>query len=330
MEISLTKKQRIEWIDIAKGIAIVAMIIGHSVEYGGTIRNFIFSFHMPLFFILSGYTYKIPETMHDLMHQLKKDLRHIYLPCLVTVWIYQVLRTIADGNGFDLIFIVRKLIWGNGCSYTRGDYDFLGIGAIWFLIALLLAKLLYGFFQMRAKDHEIIGFYIVLAYVGILIGRKIWLTQNLDIVLIAVLFLHVGRLLKTKEEQIRRYVIALSCISAVIWLWMLENGRYIEMATRQYPMGILCILEAVCGTFLVIQASKFLQNLRIIKEVFVFLGRHTLEILCIHSLDSVFWQWRQDNYLSRVVFDICMMIGYVIIKKCFLILIKKMKMIRNR
>lgn len=49
-------KTRIQWIDIAKGITIIAMIIGHSVPYGSSIRNLIFSFHMPLFFILTGYT----------------------------------------------------------------------------------------------------------------------------------------------------------------------------------------------------------------------------------------------------------------------------------
>lgn len=42
-------KERILWIDVAKGIAIVLMIIGHTVQFGNPIRNFIFSFHMPLF-----------------------------------------------------------------------------------------------------------------------------------------------------------------------------------------------------------------------------------------------------------------------------------------
>ncbi|WP_278969986.1 acyltransferase family protein [Megasphaera elsdenii] len=47
---------RVGWIDVAKGIAIVLVIIGHTVQFGGGTRNFIFSFHMPLFFLLSGFT----------------------------------------------------------------------------------------------------------------------------------------------------------------------------------------------------------------------------------------------------------------------------------
>lgn len=48
-------KKRIAWVDIAKAIAIIGMIVGHEVT-NDTLRIFIFSFHMPLFFILSGYT----------------------------------------------------------------------------------------------------------------------------------------------------------------------------------------------------------------------------------------------------------------------------------
>ena len=48
---------RIEWIDIAKGIGIILVVIGHNFSDGENIiylRKWIYSFHMPLFFLLSG------------------------------------------------------------------------------------------------------------------------------------------------------------------------------------------------------------------------------------------------------------------------------------
>ena len=48
-------KKRIYWLDIAKGIAIICTIIGHIAPFGRNVRNLIFSFHMPLFFILNYY-----------------------------------------------------------------------------------------------------------------------------------------------------------------------------------------------------------------------------------------------------------------------------------
>lgn len=59
----LNKNDRIAWIDIAKGITIILVIIGHVVPFDSATRNVIFSFHMPLFFILSGYTNKFSNNI---------------------------------------------------------------------------------------------------------------------------------------------------------------------------------------------------------------------------------------------------------------------------
>lgn len=46
--------KRLDWIDIAKGIAIILVIVGHTVPNPSPLRHAIFSFHMPVFFILAG------------------------------------------------------------------------------------------------------------------------------------------------------------------------------------------------------------------------------------------------------------------------------------
>lgn len=48
-------KKRINYFDIAKGLGILLMIIGHMPIKNEYLKNFIFCFHMPLFFIISGY-----------------------------------------------------------------------------------------------------------------------------------------------------------------------------------------------------------------------------------------------------------------------------------
>ena len=52
--------KRIDEIDIAKGIGIIMTIIGHNV-FAGYVKTFIYSFHMPLFFILAGLVMKKKE-----------------------------------------------------------------------------------------------------------------------------------------------------------------------------------------------------------------------------------------------------------------------------
>ena len=48
-------KQRLRWIDIAKGIGIVSIILGHQ---GVPLLGFVYMYHLPVFFLLSGYTLK--------------------------------------------------------------------------------------------------------------------------------------------------------------------------------------------------------------------------------------------------------------------------------
>lgn len=45
---------RNQWMDVAKGITIMLMIIGHS-SIPDLLSRFVYSFHMPLFFIASGW-----------------------------------------------------------------------------------------------------------------------------------------------------------------------------------------------------------------------------------------------------------------------------------
>lgn len=47
---------RIVWIDTLKALGIIAVVVGHVVP--GTLAKIIFSFHMPLFFFISGFLFK--------------------------------------------------------------------------------------------------------------------------------------------------------------------------------------------------------------------------------------------------------------------------------
>lgn len=68
----LSKKKRVEWIDLAKGIGILLVIIGHSKIYGG-LKIFIFSFHMPLFFVLRMVSYSLSYNCESYITNIRKD-----------------------------------------------------------------------------------------------------------------------------------------------------------------------------------------------------------------------------------------------------------------
>ncbi|MGN0950010.1 MAG: acyltransferase family protein [Mitsuokella sp.] len=91
---------RIEWVDIAKAVAIILVIIGHTVKFGSGTRNVIFSFHMPLFFLLSGYTYRLANDRDMFIRRLKKGCKHLILPCLI-VSVISIIASWWQGNVHD-------------------------------------------------------------------------------------------------------------------------------------------------------------------------------------------------------------------------------------
>lgn len=62
--------QRNSVIDIAKGIGIILVILGHLVSYEDYISSYIFSFHMPLFFFITGYLTKDNSDWKDVERKL--------------------------------------------------------------------------------------------------------------------------------------------------------------------------------------------------------------------------------------------------------------------
>lgn len=76
-------------IDVMKGIGIILMVIGH-MHYSHSIEKFIYGFHMPLFFWISGYLYKPPTAIKVFIARKAKGL---ILPYAV----FGILYTIIDG-----------------------------------------------------------------------------------------------------------------------------------------------------------------------------------------------------------------------------------------
>ena len=144
--------QRIRFFDIAKGIAILAVILGHSaIEANVFIPHHTaqlvvavcFSFHMPLFFILSGY-FMHPKRSF----RWAKEARQLLCTYAVTgVAVLVGVTCMATINHEGRAYMLRR--WGEAVLYGSGDISDrtlwpveLRIGAIWFLLALFWAHLL--------------------------------------------------------------------------------------------------------------------------------------------------------------------------------------------
>lgn len=244
---------RIDWIDIAKGIAILLVIIGHTVPYDSATRNVIYSFHMPLFFLLSGYTYRFSDTYAEFKVQAKKVFKRLIFPVFYVSLIILVFQIILYSHG-EFSVIVKYIFESIKALYYSSGIPFKGhpsLGALWFLISLFWAKIIIDIVHINFKGKNEDYIYIALGLLGIALGIKgRWLAQNLDGTLVSILYIYIGILWKKYNEWIDKRELIMFIIATLIWTYFLSVHMYLEMAVRSYPGILLSSLEAICGTFL--------------------------------------------------------------------------------
>ena len=102
-------KKRVQWIDCAKGIAILLVIIGHTIGY--PIREMIFSFHMPLFFILAGAVHRYSDNFTRIMAKSKESFKQLIIPAVAAF----ICRSYIQYGTFRFKDILWSIVWGERC-----------------------------------------------------------------------------------------------------------------------------------------------------------------------------------------------------------------------
>ena len=103
-------KERKKYIDIAKGIAMILVIMGHCKYINNYLHVWLYSFHMPLFFILSGMTFSVKNKPHfkDFLKNKFFKLLIPYFLLLLVMWpISTIMKTVA--MGFDVSYLKELL-----------------------------------------------------------------------------------------------------------------------------------------------------------------------------------------------------------------------------
>ena len=186
-------KKRNDYIDIVKGIAIVLVVIGHCIQFGSgkayflegdyfsnPVFKFIYSFHMPLFMLVSGYLFYY-SINRDVWSIIKSKFIGIILPLISWHTLYQFICII---NGDHISFRVFFL------SYFH---------TLWFLRALFYSCLLILFVNRLFKDN-------IIAYVIIFVAMLFIPDYRLPAIFVFTIpYFYLGYLFnKTKGIQIGR------------------------------------------------------------------------------------------------------------------------------
>ncbi|MBM6955334.1 acyltransferase family protein [Limosilactobacillus coleohominis] len=314
--------KRIEWVDIAKGIAIILMVVGHEIPTGDIWYRLIFSFHMPLFFILSGFTSGEIVSCEKLIEKLKRSFKKVWLLAVIIVFTY-CLECLLFQSSFTLATFVKQftlgVFWGcNKIPITNVT------GTMWFMFAFFWSKFLYDILRLWLPNKYNGIILLILSLISFLIHR--WLPQVLDLSTYGALFMWLGWFMKNNLSEWNEKTKEIRSISIVLiliyWLALTIGGIYVDMSIRFFPLFVVSILEAFCGTIIVCKLSSIIQNQKVIKWFKTF-GKYSLQMLCIHQLDLywVFWaKYISHWYLAltiRLIIDVVIFLAYLYFYRYF-------------
>ena len=298
--------KRIGYIDIAKGIAIIFIVVGHmglvyssAVSAGGMppeMVKFAFTFHLPVFFLASGYFF--PEDRSLSIPFLKKDAKALLIPYVLSALAIIVLCTIAAPllYGDDPVSTaktwIKAALWGAGSTSEVALWDVMRIGGIWFLLAMFWAHIVICA-TSKAKPWTRLLVLCACTAIAAVSARYVWLPFSIQSGLGCALFLYVGMLARKNEafEEGGIPVWAMGIFVAV-WCYVIVFGGGMSLAMQIYPLGAIDIIGGLCATAVIMWGSRMVENYaEPVSRFLQWLGRNTLAIFCAHIIEDNVLHW---------------------------------------
>lgn len=302
------------YFDIAKGIAILAVIVGHvavrlsSMDPASLmVCQLVFSFHMPLFFILSGYFIHAGRRF-----AWGREAKRLIVPYAVTAAAVVAIVTASYIVLLDMPPGLRirdlALSWANAAVFGAGDIrgnalwpQDLRIGAIWFLLALFWARAIaHG--ALRTRVPLLVGAASFVA--GILTSRAVFLPFSIQPGMCAALYVILGSLARghrVLERELPWYGWVFVAAMWVISIAVLAPN-FMGMATCWFgdkTYQVICTLVgSCCATYIIVSLSRLLDVHREgTSRLLSYLGRISLTILCVHLIEDNVVRWYGINLL---------------------------------
>ena len=216
-------------VDILRSIGIILMIMGH-VWFGYIFDKWIHGFHMPLWFIISGF---FLNTKRNPRAYLKRKAKALLVPYFFFGICFELIWTIAGHNQW------AGLIWPNSIEIPLN-------GALWFLPAMffvdIIGMLLFKYFNAIVAEVIL----LLLAIFGSL--HLISLPLSTDSALVGCGFFLIGKMIREYGKNLLNMKILLSvCLMLFASAFIIMNG-YVNVRTNEYAIIPLFWLSAVLFT----------------------------------------------------------------------------------
>ncbi len=328
--------KRIEYLDVARGIGILLVVLGHNdfEAISPFFHQVIYSFHIPLFFFLSGY---FIHASTPFCEYCKKRFHVVLKPYLFTIFLIYFASVSFEKMGFQTASgrIVKALY---------GSINYIDWGQLWFLPNLFVVSL-YAFLFIRVagklQNRRVMwavllgtlalslpflhGFY---PFSASMFGKEYeiyGLPFSLDVLFLSGFFFILGNEVRqvTSEKTFDPVFLLIGTGVALILL----NTFFpysVDVAKRVYESFLVNTAEAILGILFVLGLSRQIElHIQRLASLLKYLGSISLIILLFHVPIQGFWGQKvmtlTDNFPLSILAGFVMgVLGPVLIYEIFI------------
>jgi len=268
---------------MAKGLGMLLIILAHA-PLAEKLSRYIYSFHVPLFFLLSGYLYRDVGNA-TLLQFLKNKFGKLGIPYLwfalinfIILYIFQALSdeaTLSIPKSFVGTFLgLRSLNWSPH------------LGPLWFIPCLFLTELVIFLISRNSSLHSkktaVIVF--IISVLGIIYNKTIHipLAYSLDAVPFALVFFYGGCLFAKFEHRFWEYLdtpvafVGLGILSLALGIF----NKTVNIFWSMYGNPAIYFIAAFLGIYLVIYVARSLPEVRFLE----YIGKNAIVFLALHQI----------------------------------------------
>lgn len=281
-------KNRILWLDALKGIAIISVVFGHALlgykqmnlypnaqDYITLLKNWIYTWHMPLFFVLSGIAFNASCIKNNKikLDKVKRQTINIVIIYLIFVIGLCILKMLFSTFVHDKIY-ASELI----CNILLPDT------LMWYLWVLAIYYLFFSMVYGKLKGNwYIIAILVFLSLFGNYIDATFTLILCMRNLMICAVFFYIGMHFQmVKEVMLNRICVILSTIFSagfiMFMIFHIKNWDSINLwlkiiLTKMNAFAMIIVLVFIFSKVKAIGESKVLVNL----------GKSSLIIYLLHT-----------------------------------------------
>lgn len=224
---------RERWVDNVRGFAIYLVVLGHCIQYAShegynfaenSLFQLIYSFHMPLFMLISGYLFWYSLSKYSLGKGLLAKLKGIMIPCMA----------------WGLVTYVLDVVLNDWSPVSLYGYMYYTAYSNWFLWAVFYCSLV-GFLSKYLFKGRLIGYAIILVcnYFIPVVANTAGAKRLMPFFILGLLLNQYKVLEKLQEVKLKVIVFMILCIAYIASMLIAPD---VELITGTTGSLLICFI----------------------------------------------------------------------------------------